>query len=274
MSSRPGIPDPVKREVRQRCGFGCVVCGLPLYEYDHIIPYSIEKDHRPENLVLLCDQHHREKTSGLLPQGELDEARDNPHNLRQGFSSPLNLHYRGSNCECIIGSNRHIWPYMPEGGFTVPLLIDDTPLVLFRVEDEHLLLTVQLFDRDNNLLVRILDNELLFSVDPWDVEFAGKRLTVRHRQGDIFVGMSFKPPSEIVIDQGRVWRNGYEIKFSNRRLVVPGENVIAGSQINCLVGIAIGEPPPGCPVGVMVTGHPREAFQEPPEVAITRLTAS
>jgi hypothetical protein len=36
---RPPIPLPVKRLVRQQCAFGCVLCGLPLYEYDHIVPY-------------------------------------------------------------------------------------------------------------------------------------------------------------------------------------------------------------------------------------------
>jgi hypothetical protein len=27
------IPLPIEREVRKRCGFGCVVCGLPLHTY-------------------------------------------------------------------------------------------------------------------------------------------------------------------------------------------------------------------------------------------------
>ncbi len=31
---RPEIPEAMKREVRQRCGFGCLICGLTLYEYE------------------------------------------------------------------------------------------------------------------------------------------------------------------------------------------------------------------------------------------------
>ena len=34
------MPLPIQREVRQRCGFGCVVCGLPLYEYDHLLGWT------------------------------------------------------------------------------------------------------------------------------------------------------------------------------------------------------------------------------------------
>jgi hypothetical protein len=32
------IPDHVAREVRQRCGFGCVCCGSALYQYHHFDP--------------------------------------------------------------------------------------------------------------------------------------------------------------------------------------------------------------------------------------------
>lgn len=32
------IPEPVKREVRQACGFGCVFCGHALVEYEHVDP--------------------------------------------------------------------------------------------------------------------------------------------------------------------------------------------------------------------------------------------
>ena len=79
---RPDIPALVKRAVRQACGFGCVICGKPLYEIDHIVPYSVVREHDPDNLVLLCDGHHREKTNKLLTVDQVREARANPINLR------------------------------------------------------------------------------------------------------------------------------------------------------------------------------------------------
>jgi trigger factor len=30
------IPEPIMREVRRRCGFDCVLCGLSLYEYERM----------------------------------------------------------------------------------------------------------------------------------------------------------------------------------------------------------------------------------------------
>ena len=66
--SRPAIPSGIQREVRQRCGFGCVICGMPLYEYEHMKEWAIVREHVADDITLLCDQHHREKTSGLLPK--------------------------------------------------------------------------------------------------------------------------------------------------------------------------------------------------------------
>lgn len=150
---RPPIPAPVKRTVRQECAFGCVICGLPLYEYDHIVPYAEVQEHRPENLVLLCPTHRGEKTRGLLSPGAVGDARKSPANARSGESAPYLLNYTGQHCRAILGSNVHEWPVLADGMFTVPLLIDDTPIVLFRAEDGQLLLTVQLLDSDNKLLV-------------------------------------------------------------------------------------------------------------------------
>ncbi len=49
------IPLPIQREVRKRCGFGCVLCGLPLYEYEHMEEWAQVKRHIADEITLLCD---------------------------------------------------------------------------------------------------------------------------------------------------------------------------------------------------------------------------
>jgi len=222
------------------------------------------------NIVLLCAQHHREKTSGLLPLAAVVAAHKSPLNLRTGASHPYDLSYSGTRCEATIGSNLHVWPSLSDGDFTVPLLVDDTPIVLFRAEDSRLLLTVQLFNDQNELLVQILDNQLVYSAAPWDVEFVGRQLTVRGGPGDIFVRMSFDPPAHVVIDRGRIWRNGVELDIAPEHLmVVNNHNSMSGcSTINCMFGVGIGNLPPGLSgasrssrgrtmrLGLLVTGQP------------------
>ncbi len=145
---------------------------------------------------------------------------------------------------------------------TVPLLVDDTPIVLFRAEDGHLLLTVQLFDEHNEMLVQIVDNELVFSVEPWDVEFKGRDLTVRGGPRDIFVHMHFAPAdARITIDRGHIWRNGIEIAIHPDRVVLlPNNNVISGgTAVNCLGGLSTGDVPDGVG-GFAYVGTARRPF--------------
>src|SRR5688572_25130200 len=95
---RPPIPAKIKRKVRQRCGFGCVVCGNPFCDYDHMEEWAILQRHRASEITLLCKQHHGEKTNGLLPLEQVLEANRDPHNRRKGVSSPLKFHFRGRDC--------------------------------------------------------------------------------------------------------------------------------------------------------------------------------
>jgi 5-methylcytosine-specific restriction endonuclease McrA len=84
MTDRPPIPSKIKREVRQRCGFGCVICGSPIYEYEHMVEWCKTHHHRADELTLLCSQHHAEKTKRLLPEEKVKAANNNPYNLARG----------------------------------------------------------------------------------------------------------------------------------------------------------------------------------------------
>ncbi|HMI81962.1 MAG TPA: HNH endonuclease [Solirubrobacterales bacterium] len=274
--SRLPIPLPVKREVRQRCGFGCVFCGLPLYEYDHLVPYAEVEEHDPENLVLLCATHHREKTSGLLTSDQVDAARKSPCNIEKGETHPYELHYEGKSCEARIGSNSITWPELRDGSAVAGILVDDTPIVGFSVDRGRLLLTVQLLNAENELLVQIVENELILSTVPWDVEFAGRRLTVRHGAGDIFVGMTFEPPSRVVVDRGHLWRNGVQLNVTPSDLHVAGALHMAGCVVSdCSVGVAIGSSQLGGG-GIFMPVAQRQAFEpsEETEVRIIRMTTA
>lgn len=248
-SERPKISLPIQREVRQRCGFGCVICGLPLYDYDHIIGWAETERHNANEITLLCDKHHREKTAKLLPNEMVIEANKNPHNLRQGVSKPYDLHYSGSECETNIGSV--IFTTKDEGYGTqiIPICIDDTPVVGFIMSDGHLLLTLNLFDYNNNFVLRIVNNQLIYSVSPWDIEFVGRNLIIREAMRNIFIDITFEAPNRIIINRGRFILNGVEveikpefvnvtngIKTSNMRVENFQAGLVLGRNQNQLVG--------------------------------------
>ena len=236
------IPLPIQREVRRRCGFGCVVCGLPLYEYDHLYDFTVKKSHRPEEIALLCDLHHREKTSTLLPLEDVLAANQSPFNLREGVSKPYDLHFTGDECEAVIGSNRFLARDEGYGTQVVPISVDDTPLLGFILADGHLLLNLNVFDDCNALVLRIVNNVLAYSVSPWDIQFVGRRLIIREAARQILIDILFEPPNRIIVRRGRFLRNGVEVLVTPDYLLVTNNNLmfakceVAGGNYGLMVG--------------------------------------
>lgn len=55
-------PSSVEEEIRQRCGFGCVICGLCFYDYEHFNPdFKDARIHDPRGMTLLCMQCNQKK---------------------------------------------------------------------------------------------------------------------------------------------------------------------------------------------------------------------
>src|SRR5258705_9230975 len=81
------IPEPVKLQVRQRCGFGCVVCGNPFIQYEHFDPeYKDAKDHLAEGITLLCGSCHDQTTKGLMSKEMVAYCNLNPYAISKGFA--------------------------------------------------------------------------------------------------------------------------------------------------------------------------------------------
>jgi len=221
------IPLPIQREVRQRCGFGCVVCGLPLYDYDHLLGWANVHRHVADEITLLCVQHHREKGNGLLTSAMIEAANKNPHNLREGVSRPYDLHYSGDECEILVGGNSFSTKVGGYGTVLLAVSVDNTPLLAFVLGDGHLLLNLNVFDEYNQLVLCIGNNQLLQSSGNWDIQLVGQNLVVREAERKILIDISFEPPGRIVINRGRFLRNGVEI------LVRPDRAVVANTGFTC-----------------------------------------
>lgn len=236
------IPRPIQREVRQRCGFGCVICGLPLYQYNHIKGWANIHEHMSADITLLCDKHHREATSGLCPREKVIKANKSPYNLQTGRSRPLVMHFEGNSCEIHIGSNNFTTKTEGLSVESIPLIVDGLPLIGFRLEDGHLLLNLNLFDQFNKLVLRIIDNHLFYSISPWDIQFVGKTITIREKSRKFLIKLTFEPPNKVTIDKGRFLYNGVEILVNSDHILVANDSTyISGSSaMNCHGGLIIG----------------------------------
>lgn len=236
------VPLPIQREIRQRCGFGCVVCGLPLYEYEHMSEWAQVKRHVANEITLLCDRHHREKTGGLLPKEVVRGADADPFNLREGVSKPYDLHFGGKQAEVVIGGNSFTCEDQGYGTAMVPISIDGVALVGLILGDGHLLLNVVAFDEFNVPVLHIKNNQLFYSMSPWDVQLVGTTLTLREAHRRILLEIEFAPPNKVIVTRGRFLRNGIEVLVRPENVLITNNRAyISGCHAhNCYGGLILG----------------------------------
>jgi hypothetical protein len=260
--SRPPIPLPIQREVRQRCGFGCVICGHPLIDYHHIVPFADCQEHEAINLTALCTNHHREATNGLLTIDAVRAADATPINRTRGVSSPFHLHFSGNEISFGIGNNRVSGGFShPEGGVAfVALSVDDCDILWFRVDNlGNVLMNATILDQCNLPVLAIFENALVFRTDGWDISFQGRSLVLRNAPRDIFLEVEFVPPHHIRIVRGRLLCNGIELLVDTEGfLVVNSGQIIKNSDISGgAIGIQLGRNERGLPACI---GTPPEGL--------------
>ncbi|MGE8571540.1 MAG: cell division protein [Acinetobacter amyesii] len=236
------IPLPIQREVRQRCGFGCVICGMPLYEYEHMEEWALVKRHIADEITLLCDQHHREKTSGLLPKEQVRRANEKPFNLQEGISKPYLLHFSGEEAIVEIGGNIFSCKDQGYGTAMVPISVDGTPLIGLIIADGHFLLNLVIFNEYNTPILHIKNNQLIFKPLAWDIQLVGTTLTLRENHRKILIEIEFCPPNKVIFKRGRFLRNGIEILVRPTNILITNNSTIIKNctAVNCYGGLIIG----------------------------------
>ncbi len=185
------------------------------------------------------------RPGGLLPLDAVREADTNPFNLRLGVSKPYDLHYSGDECEIVFGSNSFTTQYQGYETIMVPVSIDGTPILAFILSEGHLLLTLNLFDKYNNLVLRIHNNQLFYSISPWDIQLVGRNLIIREASREILVDILFELPNRIIINRGRFLLNGVEILITPEYALLTNNlmEFRGNSSSGCAWGLVLGNNP-------------------------------
>lgn len=200
--ARPTIPRPVARQLRQEAGFGCCRCGLPIYEYHHIIPYHQDDPYPPHEMMILCPLCHDLATKGGLPSDEQWRLKAEPYNIRAGLAEGA-LVLNQEHCAVAVGECFIVG----EGAYVG---VDGEPLLAigFARPTRSMTLSVALYDESDTLLVAIEENEWL-SGDPfpWDIESDHQQLSIRRKAGDI--SLSIDARQMPVSIRAQLWRKGH-----------------------------------------------------------------
>lgn len=191
------VPAAVKREIRQRCGFGCVVCGSAYIEYEHFDPdFADATEHNPAGMTLLCSQCNQKRARGRLSAQTVANANANPRCLQQGFSSeifdfssePVEIVFAGVifyNCSHVIVVNG------------LPLLSLRPPVEA----GQPMRLFGYFSDINGRETLKIKDNEWRVMPGNWDVECVGPRITIRNSPGEISLIVRMEPPTRLIVER-------------------------------------------------------------------------
>lgn len=202
------IPESIKRQLRQEAGFGCCICGNPVFQYHHIRDWAFTKSHNPLDMMVACPNHHHEATVHALTEAEQRRWKDRPLNIANGYVDGL-LKITEPGVAVQVGTN-----YLVGTGFK--FTVDGAPLLsLDRDSDGRLQLSLNLYDRADSLLLTIHNNEWITGDPmPWDVEFSHRKFVLRRKRGEVTLSINARRAP--ILLHGQLWRKGQLFEMNDR----------------------------------------------------------
>ena len=230
------IPDAVKLEVRQRCGFGCVSCGRGIIQYDHFDPeYADAMEHNPKGITLLCGSCHDEKKHGLLTNAQVAIMDADPYCRRNGSAfgafrltgdQPIvllgNSEFRQCKIILEVAGEKVIW-------FTKP-----------RQADEGFYLNARIRDESGKVILEIRENEWIIGDELWDVNTSGNGIVIRSRSRNYSLILRFLPPETVKMERLSFVHKGVSIRIEKDGRIITAQNGTFSNcaASNCYTGIS------------------------------------
>jgi hypothetical protein len=235
----------MKREVRQRCFFGCIICGSPIWDYDHVVEYSEVQGHTADNLVLLCPTHHAEKTRGMISSDTIRKFQEQPKNSTDEFSGARSLLKAGTQAGLIVGSNILAADVRgTDQPYFVGVWVNGKILLGAQIVNGFILFDLVMVDKIGNVILKIERGNVVVATGSWDVKWVGKRLEIRSSEHSIDASIIFDQKA-IRIERGRLvdeLGSGIEVRGAQLVFVSRGvdQSTVMGSVfLGGLAAIAV-----------------------------------
>lgn len=191
------IPADVKREVRQRYGFGCVICGCGIIQYEHVYPeYHDAKAHEADAITILCPGCHARVTSGIWSKDKVKQAMLAPKALEAGFSKDF-FETSKTSPTVMLGDSSFVGCPWVIQVFDINVLGIASP----PAPGGPFLINGIFFDDDGKPSLKIVENEWVAYSDNWDVEVVGNCITVRRGSGNVVLKIRSIPPGTFVVER-------------------------------------------------------------------------
>lgn len=169
------IPEEVKEFVRKRDRFGCVICGDPVIEFDHVDPpFAEAQSHDKDAIASLCSNCHSRKDKGFISIDNIKKAMSNPANYNRNYINYRVL--RGAHLypRIILGRNEFV-----EVGSVIDLF------GLFKIGfsknrnfSDRFHIDMRVVDFDLRDILRIDKDEIVFKSDITDFVIKGNSISI------------------------------------------------------------------------------------------------
>jgi hypothetical protein len=234
------IPEDIKRKVRQKCGYGCVVCGTAIIEYEHVDPeFSDAKEHDPNKIVLLCSQCHAKVTRKFLSKEAVKLASKKPASIKCNYASEMFQLLAATPKFTIGGASITNTP--------IPLEVKGYPVIQVKPAEEGgapARFSATFFNSRGELSLQIIDNEWRVNSGNWDFEAIGGSLVIRDNHRNISLKLSVSDTDGIVVQKINMRIDSYRIEGNTTELFVladDGTKISCGGMMadNCGVGLSL-----------------------------------
>ncbi|WP_225028932.1 HNH endonuclease [Xinfangfangia pollutisoli] len=231
MSERRYIPLHVRRHLRQEAYFGCAVCGEPILDYHHIVPWSVEKHNNPEHMVALCPTHHR--IVGKMAPDRQYEIKNNPKNRDAGMLRGF-LATDKHQPSFVMGTNTFI---------NTPTILSyyGVPIITYRVLEGQSLLSAYIPKDDFFPELKIVDNDIIAWVDDlWDFQFSTNYLKMQRLEESRYFEIDLRHEHALVSGNIRIGETVFVFNATSTN-INSRFTAMRNTFTNCGCGFAFGD---------------------------------
>jgi len=216
------IPESVKRQVRQRSKFGCVVCRAGVSHYEHINPeFKDARSHDPQHICCLCGACHDKVNRKIYSKefiahkySEIQTSDDSeaPHDFFDMHTGESQLLFGGQTNE-----------FTPSFVFSV--YGESVFRVVSRPGEGEGSIYACFTDAHGQEVMRIDGNQWIAFDKAWDVNIVGPKITISSDKNRIVFQLRVEPPGKIAIEH-------LDMRFGLAHLMATEHNLLLGHYIN------------------------------------------
>lgn len=206
--SRKDLTETMKRDIRKRCGFGCVHCGNALYQYHHFDPpFENAKAHLVENIALLCPNCHQLVGDGWRSDSTFKKWTKNPVCFQNNYSH-LNIEIGEQTPTIVFGNATFVGNQFPiRASSGEPIIEIEAP----EAESAPYTINAVFQDRMGNEIARIVHNEWQGLSRNWDIQAKKGRIVVHSARRKIDLILQTVPPNNLVIERLYMYYKGFQL---------------------------------------------------------------